>query len=329
MVLAAGAGERLRPLTEQLPKPLLPVANRPVMAYGLEHLAAHGFRDVIANVCHHAQAIETAFADGSGCGVRLRYAREDRLWGSAGSVKRAAAVFGDETFLVVCADNLNDLDVGDLVARHRRARALASIGLVQVSDTSQYGIVVTDDRGRIERFVEKPRGPAPSRLANAGIYVFEPEICERIPADVPYDFGLDVFPQLVRSGAAFHGFELPGQWRDIGRLRDYLAAQRDVMEGSFAARVPGRSVQPRVWVGEGCEIHPQARLEAPVVIGERCRIGAGAVLGGGTSVASDVVVPEGTRLWSCVLWQGARVPPGADLSRAVVGREGVLATCPE
>ncbi len=327
MVLAAGRGERMIPLTDYLPKPLLPIANRPVMAHILEHLARHGFTDVVANVCYLAKEIADCFGDGSCCGVRLSYSYEDKLWGSAGSVKRNESFFQGERFLVIGADDLTDMDLTVLIQRHTQVGALASIGLAEVEETSQFGIVVTDETGRIERFVEKPKGPAPSNTANTQIYLFEPRIHSFIPPGEVYDFGFGVFPELVSKGEPFYGFALPGYWRDIGGLGDYLAAQWDVMQGRVFANIPGEQLEPGIWVGPGTEIHPSAKISAPVVIGKGCRIGAGAEIGGATSIADGVEAPKGASLYNCVLWEGAKVEPDAHLSGAVVCRDGVLACC--
>jgi len=324
MVLAAGRGERMVPLTDHLPKPLLPIANRPVMAYILEHLARHGFTDVLANVFYRAQEIADYFGDGSCCGVRLTYAYEEQLWGSAGSVKRNESFFRGERFLVIGADDLTDMDLTELIHRHTLAGALATIGLAEVEETSQFGIVVTDEAGRIERFVEKPAGPAPSNTANTQIYLFEPRIHSFIPESEWYDFGFGVFPELVSRGEPFYGFALPGYWRDIGSLDDYLQAQWDVMEGAVRASIPGEQREPGIWIGTGAEIHRSARIAAPAVIGEGCRIGDGAEVGGATAIADGVEVPVGASLWNCVLWDGAKVEPGQRLSGAVVGRDGVI-----
>jgi len=318
MVLAAGLGDRMRPITDHLPKPLLPIANRPVMGCILEHLARHGFTDIVANLHYRGQQIVEHFGDGSRYGVRLTYAHEEKLWGIAGGVGRCRDFFGDDTFLVIGADDLTDMDLSALVRQHRRVGALASIGLAEVEETSQFGIVVTDDEGRVQRFVEKPKRKAPSNTANTQIYLFEAAIFDFIPPDQVYDFGFQVFPALVAAGAPFYGFRLPGYWRDIGSLHDYLGAQADIMERRVRVTVPGRELRPGVWLGEGCEIHAQAQLDPPVALGERCRVRAGARLGGATAVASDVDVPAHTCLWSSVVWPGARLQEGTSLCSAIV-----------
>lgn len=322
MILAAGRGERMRPLTDALPKPLLPIANRPVMCYVLEHLARHGFTEVIANLHYRGDEIIRYFGDGSDCGVRLTYTREEQLMGIAGGVRRCMEFFGEETFLVIGADDLTGMDLTALVQRHREVGAVASIGLVEVAETSQFGIVVTDAEGRIQRFVEKPKGPAPSNTANTQIYLFEPQVFDFIPPDQVYDFGFDAFPAMVAAGVPFYGFRLPGYWRDIGSTADYLAAHRDVLEGRMPARIPGEQVRPGIWVGEQSEISPEATLTAPVVIGERCRVEAAAV-GDGSAVADGVRVPAGARLSNCVVWGGAAVPAAA-CAGAVITAGGIV-----
>jgi NDP-sugar pyrophosphorylase family protein len=323
MVLAAGLGERMRPLTDHLPKPLLPIANRPVMTYILEHLSRHGFTEVIANLHYRGEEIAACFGDGSCCGVSLTYTHEEKLWGIAGGVRRCREFFGDETFLVIGADDLTDMDLTALVREHRRAGAIASIGLVEVQETSQFGIVVTDGEGRILRFVEKPKTDPPSNTANTQIYLFEPAVFEFIPPDAVYDFGKHAFPAMVAAGAPFYGFRLPGYWRDIGSISDYLVAQRDVLERRVTGRLLGEEVKPGVWVGEACDIHPQATLTAPVILGARCRVGAKALLGGGTAAGESSKVPAGSSLWNTVVWPGVEVPAGATLKGAVVTAEGV------
>jgi NDP-sugar pyrophosphorylase family protein len=323
MVLAAGLGDRMRPLTDHLPKPLLPIANRPVMGYILEHLAHHGFTEVIANLHYRGDQVRDYFGDGSRWGVNLTYTQEERLWGIAGGVRRCRDFFGDDTFLVIGADDLTDMDLSALLAHHRRVGAVATIGLAQVKETSQFGIVVTNEEGRVQRFVEKPKGPAPSYTANTQIYLFQPEVFAFIPPDQVYDFGFQAFPAMVQAQVPFYGFRLPGYWRDIGSIADYLAAHPDVMQGQVKVRLEGQQVSPGLWIGEGCQLHPQAQLSPPLILGDGCQVEAQAALGGGTAVAPQVQVPEGSRLWHVVVWAGARLPTEASLCRSVVTPQGI------
>jgi len=323
MVLAAGLGERIRPLSDWLPKPLLPIANCPVMGHVLRHLGGHGFTEIVANTHYRPEEIIDHFGAGSEYGVNLTFSHEEELLGAAGGVRRCKEFFGDETFLVTGADDLTTMDLTALLAAHREAGAIASIGLVEVEQTSEYGIVVTDEAGRIQRFVEKPQGKAPSRTANTQIYVFEAEIFEFIPPDQAYDFGFDAFPAMVEAGVPFYGFQLPGYWRDIGNVSDYLEAHVDVLEGKLGPSIPGHEIAPGIWVGDGCGIDESADLTAPLLLGDRCRVRAKAQLGGGSSVGAGVIVEREAALWRSVVWQGAKVPEWAKLEDAVVAPEGV------
>jgi NDP-sugar pyrophosphorylase family protein len=318
MVLAAGLGDRMGPVTDQVPKPLLPIANRPVMAYILEHLARHGFTQVIANLHYRGQQIQDFFGDGSDFGIDLTYTHEDRLWGIAGGVRRCRDFFGDDTFLVIGADDLTDMDLSKFLALHRSRGAVASIGLAEVEETSQFGIVVTDADGRIERFVEKPQGEAPSNTANTQIYLFEPAVFDFIPPDRKHDFGFQTFPAMVDARVPFYGFRLSGYWRDIGGIRDYLGAQSDVLERRLSAHIPACELRPGIWVEGDCEIAETARLEPALMLSRGSRVGERARLGGGTVIGGGVEVPDGADLWNTVVWAGASLPRGISLCRSVV-----------
>lgn len=324
MVLAAGLGERMRPLTDWLPKPLLPIANCPVMGHILRHLGRHGFSEIVANVHYRPEEIVDHFGAGSDYGVNLTFSYEEELLGSAGGVRRCREFFGDETFLVTGADDLTTMDLTSLLSAHRRTGAIASIGLVEVEQTSEYGIVVTDEDGRIDRFVEKPKGRAPSRTANTQIYLFEPDVFDFIPRDQPYDFGFNVFPAMVEAGVPFYGFQLPGYWRDIGNVGGYLESQVDVLEGKLCMPVPGSEIAPGVRVGAGCEIDESARLTAPVLLGDRCHVQRKAEIGGGSTVGDEATIAPGASLWRSVVWEGATVPDEARLKDAVVSSQGVF-----
>ncbi len=324
MVLAAGLGERMRPLTDYRPKPLLPVANRPVMGWILKHLAKHGFTEVIANLHYRAEEIVEQLGTGAEFGVELTFSYEEELLGSAGGVKQCQEFFGEETFLVTGADDLTTIDLSALLAAHRESGALASIALMEVQETSQYGIVVTDEVGHIERFVEKPKGKAPSHTANTQIYLFEAEIFNYIPPDKVYDFGFNVFPAIVESGAPFYGFKLDGYWRDIGSLHDYLEAQTDALKGRLDDAVDGNEIAPGVWLGESCEVARGAKLVPPVLLGNNCRIGAKAKIGEGTVLGAEVEVEPGAGVSKCVIWDGVKVPSSSNLREAVVTQEGIF-----
>src|SRR6202165_4135292 len=292
MILAGGMSTRLYPLTKQVPKPLVPVAGEPISGHVMRWLSSFGYDEVAINVFYLAELVEQTFGDGSAYGVKLHYLHERELTGSAGALKQMEGWF-DSTFVVVGCDDLTNADLASLVSLDKERGALATIGLVEADEVDQYGVVILDDTGRITGFQEKPaKGTEKSKLANTGIYVFEPAIFERIPAGTFYDFGKQVFPELVRDGLPFYGMELGRpSWRDIGTPEEYRRATEDVLSGAVSikgARAPGipesvavpsdARIEGDVRIGEGAEIGNGARILGPSVVGDRVRIGSRAVL---------------------------------------------------
>lgn len=320
MVLAAGKGTRLRPLTGVVPKPVAPVAGKPIIEYIFELLAASGFEEVYVNVHHLARVIlglygETAVIDG----MPVHFSREERLAGTAGGVKRLASRF-DETFVVIMGDALTDVDLNELVAFHKEKGALATLALMGVEDTSQYGVVELDERNNIVGFQEKPRPEeAVSRLANTGIYVLEPEVLDYIPEDSFFDFANDVFPRLLEAGEKFVGYEGKFYWSDIGTLDAYRAAQRDALSGKVRLRIPGERRSEGLWVDRGTQLHPAVALEGRVVLREDVVIGKGVTLVGDVTVGSGCRLRPGATVKRSILLPGSSVGSGAHLEDCIVG----------
>ena len=243
VILAGGEGTRLRPLTSNQPKPMMPVANRPMMEHIVRLLAEHGFDDIVVTVAFLANHIRTYFGDGSDFGVRMRYATEDSPLGTAGSVRNAAEEL-DETFLVISGDVLTDIDLSAFVKAHRSTGAAGSIALKRVDDPVEFGIVITHEDGSIERFLEKPTwGQVFSDTINTGIYVLEPEVFDFIPKGEVVDFSSDVFPAILKRGKPLFGYVAEGYWEDVGTLEAYLRAHQDILEGKVEPR--DRRVPPR------------------------------------------------------------------------------------
>ncbi|MDI6637886.1 MAG: NDP-sugar synthase [Bacillota bacterium] len=342
MVMAAGVGSRLEPLTVNIPKPMVPVVTRPAMEHILALLRRHGVTEVVANLWYLPESIEAYFGDGAAFGVSLRYSREEELRGTAGGVLAArrlllpsASEAGDDqdschdeddgTFLLIAGDALTCADLTRLVEFHREKKALVTIGLKPVADPSKFGVVACDDDGRIVAFQEKPRpGEARSNLANTMIYVLEPEIFDYIPAEGAPDFGKDIFPRLVREGLPFYGLALDEYWCDIGTLSQYRLAHRDVLSGAVDIDIPGREISPGVWVGEGAEIHPAATLWAPVLIGRGARVGRGVSVGPYSVIGDNCVIDEGASVFQSVIWNNTHVGRDARLEDCVVGSECYL-----
>jgi len=308
MILAAGGGTRLYPLTFTIAKPMVPVLNRPVMEHIVALLRRHGITDIIANLHHRAEQIVSYFGDGSRFGVSFDYSREHQLLGTAGGVKNVAGFFGDATFLVIGGDDLADFDLAAMLAVHRERGAVATIAVSQVEEVSQYGIVVADDDGRIRSFQEKPKPEeALSDLANTGVYLFEREALDFIPPGEFFDFGKQVFPLLLERGAPFFAWLAAGYWKDIGGPREFLDANLDALDGKAGICAPGEELSPGVW-REGETQANGATIEAPVALGEGCQLESGcrvrrAVIGPGARI------PSGARLDGCVVGEGVEVPP--------------------
>jgi NDP-sugar pyrophosphorylase family protein len=306
MILAGGMSTRLYPLTKQVPKPLVPVAGEPITAHIMRWLASFGFTEVGINVHYLSHAIDSAFGDGSRYGVKLNYVRESELMGSAGAVKPLEAFF-DRTFVVVGCDDLTDANLDALVAFHKERGALATIGLVEAEEVDQYGVVLTDDRGRITEFQEKPpKGTERSKLVNTGIYVFEPEIFSYIPAETFYDFGKGVFPALLAAGAGFYGLRLNAYWRDIGTPKEYRLATSDVLAGRVRLRgARATGVPAGVHLGNDVRIEGDVRLGSNVSVGRRVRIVGPTVIGDGVRIGDEAVI-ERSIVWDAATL-GARV----------------------
>ena len=318
--MAGGEGSRLRPLTSSLPKPMLPIANRPMMEHIIMLLARHGFTDIVATVQFMASVLRNYFGDGSDLGVSLSYSTEEVPLGTAGSVLRARELLSG-TFVVISGDALTDLDLDEVVDAHRAKGAAATLVLKRMQDPLEFGIVMTDADGRIERFLEKPTwGQVFSDTINTGIYVLEPEVLDLIPSDQPYDFSAELFPLMLDKGLPLYGYVIDAYWEDVGNLDAYLRAQKDALERRVGLDLPGFELRPGVWVGEDVEIHPTALLEAPALIGDNVRIGAGAVVGRHAVIAPNAIVDEDARVTQGVVLERAHVGPYAQVRGGVIGR---------
>jgi mannose-1-phosphate guanylyltransferase len=325
MVLAAGKGTRLFPLTGEIPKPMAPVVDTPIIRHIFDLLARHGLAEAHVNVHYLADALLEAYGEESRVnGMRIRLVREDELTGTAGGVKRLAraAPVGelDGTFVVVSGDALTDMDIENLVAFHKEKGALATIALHRVSNTSEFGVVEIDEEGDILGFQEKPAPEeAISTLANSGVYVFEPRVLEYIPENTFFDFARDVFPRLLEAKERFVGYQGDFYWSDIGTLEAYRQAQYDVLSGRVRVKVPGKKRGESLWVGENAQIHPSAALEGYVVVGRDAVIGRGVVLAGDVTVGTDCWVRPNAIIKRSILLPGSSVGDGAYLEDCIVG----------
>lgn len=320
VIMAGGEGSRLRPLTGNMPKPMLPVANRPLMEHIILLLKQHGITDVVATVQFLSSVIRNYFGDGDDLGVSLSYATEDVPLGTAGSVLGARDLL-EGTFMVISGDALTDLDLADVISFHRAKGAAATLVLKRMKDPLEFGIVMTDHDDRIERFLEKPTwGQVFTDTINTGIYVLEPEVLDLIPPDQPYDFSSELFPLMLDKGLPLFGYVTDSYWTDVGNTDAFLQANRDVLAKRVKVDVPGFELQRGIVAGEDVEIHPEARLEGPALIGDNSRIGAGARIGPYAVLGTNVLVEEDGRVTQGVVLDRAHVASSAQVRGGVLGR---------
>lgn len=337
MILAAGKGTRVRPITYTIPKPMIPILQKPVMEFLLDLLKHHGFDQIMVNVSHLANEIEGYFRDGQRFGVEIAYSFEGRIedgqlvgdaLGSAGGMKKIQefSPFFDDTFVVLCGDALIDLDLTEAVRQHKEKGAIATVVMktVPLKQVPSYGVVVTDETGRIKSFQEKPKvEEALSTNINTGIYIFEPEIFNYIPAGMEYDIGGDLFPKLVAAGAPFYGIPMEFEWVDIGKVPDYWQAIQDVMTGQVKlVDIPGEEVKPGIFTGLNVKVNwDNVDITGPVYIGARTHIEDGAKIVGPTMIGPNCAICRNAIVDRSVIFEYSRIGSGVRLvDKLVFGR---------
>ncbi|MDZ8228138.1 MULTISPECIES: NDP-sugar synthase [unclassified Nostoc] len=338
MILAAGKGTRVRPITYTIPKPMIPILQKPVMEFLLELLRQHGFDQIMVNVSHLAEEIENYFRDGQRFGVQIAYSFEGKIddngklegeaIGSAGGMRRIQdfSPFFDDTFVVLCGDALIDLDLSAAVKWHRAKGSIATIITKSVpkEEVSSYGVVVTDEEGRVKAFQEKPSTEeALSTNINTGIYIFEPEVFNYIPSGVEYDIGGQLFPKLVEIKAPFYAIPMDFEWVDIGKVPDYWRAIRGVLLGEIKnVQIPGHEVAPGIYTGLNVAINwDKVDITGPVYIGGMTRIEDGAKIVGPAMIGPNCWICSGATVENSVIFEWSRLGPGVRLiDKLVFGR---------
>ncbi|TDC74431.1 mannose-1-phosphate guanyltransferase [Streptomyces hainanensis] len=321
VVMAGGEGTRLRPMTASMPKPLLPVANRPIMEHVLRLLKRHGLTETVVTVQFLASLVKNYFGDGEELGMDLTYAHEEKPLGTAGSVKNAEEALRSDSFLVISGDALTDFDLTDLIRFHRERGALVTVCLTRVPNPLEFGITIVDDDGRVERFLEKPTwGQVFSDTVNTGIYVMEPEVFDYVDPDIPVDWSGDVFPKLMKEGKPVFGYVAEGYWEDVGTHESYVKAQADVLEGKVEVEIDGFEISPGVWIAEGAEVHADAKLRGPLYVGDYAKIEAGAEIREHTVIGSNVVVKADAFLHRAVVHDNVYIGPQTNLRGCVIGK---------
>ena len=318
ILLIGGEGTRLRPLTLSRPKPLLPVANRPFLAYQFDLLRAHGVRDVVLATSYQASAFKTVFGDGRRWGVKIRYVHEKTPLGTGGAVKNAER-WVQGTTLIFNGDVFNDLDLGAFLSFHRDRKADVSIALTPVEDPTAFGLVETEPDGRVRRFLEKPSPEEVTcNTVNAGTYLFEPMAFGKIPKGAVYSLERGLFPSLLAEGARLFGFNRGGYWMDIGTIEKYLQAHKDLLNGRIPHQLPGRR-KGTVWLEKGARLAKGAFVDGAACLGAGAQAAAGARLKGSVSLGAGCRVGEDAVIEDSVLLEGVSVGPRARVKGSVIG----------
>ncbi len=325
VILVGGEGTRMRPLTCNIPKPMLPVVNRPFLEHMLDYLKRHGIDDVVLSMCYKPDVIQGYFGDGRDFGVTLSYAVEESPLGTAGAVKNAEQHV-HETCFVFNGDILTDLDLGAMLAAHRRRQAKVSIALKPVEDPTAYGLVNTDADDRILRFTEKPKPEEiTTNLINAGTYIIEPEVLGLIPPDTFYMFERGLFPLLLQRGDPMYGFPSDCYWIDIGTPQKYLTVHRDILRERVQLRLTGKVIGPGIRAGEGCRIDPGASITGPVILGERVSVGPQAVITGPAVIGNNCRIEGGSRIEDSVFWNDNTIGEGTSIKDCVAAARCTVA----
>ena len=319
VIMAGGSGSRLRPLTCHLPKPMVPVINKPMSEHIVNLLKKHDFTDIIFTLHYLPQAISDYFGDGSDWGLKIRYSTEEgKPLGTAGCVKAIQDLI-DETFIVISGDGLTDIDLGKALAYHKEMKSKATLILKRVENPLDYGVVITDKTGKIIRFVEKPGASEIfSDTVNTGIYILEPEVLRYVVMGREQDFSNDLFPLLLLRNEPMFGYVADGYWCDIGNLAVYRQAHKDVLDKKVDMAIDLPQISPGIWVGEGTEIDASVKLNPPILIGRNCRIGKDVEIEPHTVIGDNVVVQEKATLKHPVVWSSSYIGSSTALRACIV-----------
>lgn len=321
VIMAGGEGTRLRPLTSNQPKPLVPVLNRPVMEYIVELVKKHGITECVATLQFLPQQIKNYFGEGADYGIGMNYAVEETPLGTAGSVANARDHLMEGTFVVISGDAITDIDLTALIEFHKKKGSRATIALAKVDNPLEFGVVVTAADGAVERFLEKPTwGELFSDTINTGIYVLEPEVLDLVPEGTPFDFSRDLFPTLLEKGWPMFGYVTRDYWCDIGDFDEYMRCQRDILDGITKLTPPGMWMEGDAWLGEGANIAAGAEIGEKVVIGRYTRIGPGARVRDYSVIGENVTVQRDAHIHRSVVWENSFIGAGSTLHGALIGK---------
>ncbi|RLE50464.1 MAG: hypothetical protein DRJ31_01210 [Candidatus Methanomethylicota archaeon] len=319
VIMAGGEGTRLRPLTSNRPKPMVPVANKPMLEYVIDLLKKHGFKDIYITVHYLKDAVTSYFEDGSQFGVNIQYSVEDKPLGTAGGVKQVVE-YMDDVFVVTSGDVLTDFNLSEIYNFHKSKGAAVTIALAKVENPLEYGVVVTDEEGRVRYFLEKPSwSELVSDTINAGIYVIDKDVFRYVEHGKEFDFSKNLFPLLLQKGEPVYGYLAKGYWCDIGNIAQYIQAHKDVVDGKVKVSLPGKQILPKIWVEEGAVIDEGASIRGPAIIGKDARIRTGAEVLEYTFIGRGAAVDEKASIKHSIIMNRSFVGRSAELRGCIVG----------
>ncbi|TFH40727.1 MAG: nucleotidyl transferase, partial [Lysobacterales bacterium] len=321
VVMAGGAGSRLRPLTINRPKPMVPLVNKSVIGHILDLLKRHGITEVIITLQYMAEDIQDHLGDGHNLGMNIQYSIEETPLGTAGSVKQAQEWF-DDTFLVISGDAVTDVDLQSIINFHKTKKSIATLTLYRVPNPLEYGVIIVNDEGRVQQFLEKPSwGEVISDTVNTGIYVLEPQVLDLFEPGVSFDFSKDLFPILLSRADPMYGYIADGYWCDVGNLSEYMRATQDILNQKVQVDELGHQVSPGVWCEEDVEIAPDAQIYGPVFLGRGVKIKAGVIIHGPTVVRDYTVIDNNAHVDRSIIWRNCYIGEGVELRGAIIGRQ--------
>jgi mannose-1-phosphate guanylyltransferase len=326
VILVGGMGTRLRPLTDNCPKPIVPVLNRPFLEHTLAHLKRFGIVDIILAMSYLPEAMQDYFEDGEKFGVRLTYCLEKEPLGSAGALKNAESYL-DRPFVVLNGDNVFlEMDFNEVFTFHRKKRAKATIFMTYVDDPSAFGVVETGAGRRVKSFVEKPpRGTETTNWINAGGQILEPEVLEEIPPGRRYTLEKEVFPRMLETGQPVYGYTYKGYWLDMGRPQQYYNFNIDLLTGKTKTPLFQDFGVNGIYYGGNSDIHPTARITGPVVIDHNCKIGKDVCINGPAVIGKGCLIQDGVSLENVIVWGNVTIGSHSQLNHCIVSNDAVIA----
>ena len=321
VIIAGGFGTRLRPLTHNTPKPIVPFLNRPFVVHQIELLAQHGVDEIILNLHYLSNEIKKALGDGKKWGVKIYYSIEESPLGTAGAVKNAEQYFGDEPMLVFNGDVLCGFNLSQIVNYHYEKKATVTLTLTEVPDPTSFGLIMCDSDGRVKKFVEKPRlDMISSGTINAGVYVIDPKIFNNVPKGKPYSFERQLYPDLLEAGVPIYGYIAEEYWIDVGNPHKYKEAHQAVLHGEVEIALPGVKGGGRFWIGQGSQIDKSVSFLGPALVGEKVKIGSETELHDSVVLGDRVIVGQNSRLDRVIVWENSKIGSRVKLADSVIGK---------